>query len=137
MAIDGGLRPLFKKRLPRFFWLSVETPISGGGVPDHHWCFEGIAGWNEYKKANGWKIKFRLEQPAWHEAYARHGGRSFVIVRRTVRTLDDLYVFRGTSARALAEGGILAADALLHQEGGPARWDWDAIRAVLLRFYND
>lgn len=133
MAIDGGLRPIFKKHLPHFFWVPVETPISGGGVPDHHWCCDGVAGWNEYKKATGWKVKFRLEQPAWHESYRRRGGRSFVIVRRTVGKVDDLYVFWGVDARTIADDGLLATTPIALFHGGPARWDWIRIKGILLR----
>jgi hypothetical protein len=133
MSIDGGLRPLFRKKLTGFFWVPVETPMSGGGVPDHHWACDGIVGWNEYKKARGWRVKFRIEQPAWHEAYGRHGGRSFVIVRRTVPGADDLYVFRGRDAREIADNGLTDVVPLLLTRGGPARWDWERIAELLKR----
>jgi hypothetical protein len=135
MASDGGLRPLFRTRLRRFFWVPVETPISGGGVPDHHWCCDGVMGWNEYKAASAWKVRFRPEQTGWHETYARHGGRSFVIVRKQTATADDLFCYRGVDIRLVRDHG-LKTDPLLLCRGGPSRWDWAALESLLLRPAN-
>ena len=31
--MDGGLRALFRQHLPEVDWQSIETPMTGGGVP--------------------------------------------------------------------------------------------------------
>jgi hypothetical protein len=132
MSTDGGLRPMFRQRLRGFMWVPVETPISGGGVPDHHWAKDGISGWNEYKRAQGYKIKFRPEQIGWHLSYARHGGRSFIIVRHLNNVTDDLYIYPGALAGELKLRGLKERSFILHHVGSPSAWDWEGIAKALL-----
>jgi len=132
MAIDGGLRPLFRTKLKRFFWVAVETPISGGGVPDHYWCCDGVMGWNEYKQTTGSKVKFRTEQPGWHLSHDRHGGRSFIIVRQKVKAQDIIHIFKGSNIIRVRDEGLYFAPGLYMCAGGPSKWDWGIIEATLL-----
>ncbi len=126
---DGGLRPMFKTKLPHYFFIAVENPISGGGVPDHHWCCRGISGWNEYKVVSGLVISFRPEQIGWHKKYARYGGRSFIIIRKVNKKAgDELWIYRGADAD---KHMMKFEEPLLKFEGGPARWDWLLIDKTL------
>lgn len=133
MLRDGGLRPMFRKRLPQFFWNVIESPISGGGLPDHYWCCKGVNGWNEYKATNGYAIRFRPEQIGWHERLHRAGGRSFIIIRRLNKEADELWIYHGTSAHLLQQYGLNRVPFVAKYIGGPIRWNWDDIEETLLR----
>jgi len=129
MAIDGGLRQMFRTKLPKFFWVPIETVIGGGGVPDHWWCCDGVSGWNEYKQTQGYVINFRPEQIGWHQRLARAGGRSFIIVRRRTKRDDELWLYHGVDA---APSMLRELTPLLRCAGGPATWSWPALAALLL-----
>jgi len=131
MNRDGGLRPMFRQRLPHFMWVVVETPISGGGVPDHWWCCRGVSGWNEYKATHTWRVTFRPEQVGWHLALANHGGRSFIIVRRQKGAADELWIYRGADAALLLRQGLKGIEPLLLCSGGPRGWAWAEIDHLL------
>lgn len=137
--IDGGLRTLFRERLPFFDWQSVETGGTGSGVPDSNFCCRGVEGWVEYKLTDAWAVPLLPEQVAWHTRRARHGGRTFIAVRRNcvagVRrpAADELWLFPGSLARELKSGGLKAAPPLLCCAGGPLRWDWSEVARFLLR----
>lgn len=145
--VDNNLRPLFRKHVPKpCHWQSVETGQISRGVPDSNFCAEGVEGWVEMKATRGWTVGLRPEQIGWLLTRARHGGRVFVAVRRQSSTCDDLYVFDGACAEILRVGGIPAGAALTpnavpylrgrpcrgHWTGGPARWDWPAVRLALV-----
>ena len=119
---------MFRQKLPHWFWVVVETPISGGGVPDHHWCVNGVSGWNEYKAATGFVVGFRPEQIGWHASFARHGGRSFIIIRRKVRKIDELWIYRGVDAH---HDMMKVFKPLVKMEGGPAAWQWQDVEKLL------
>lgn len=139
MKIDGGLRKIFRERLPDFFWISIETGGTAGGVPDSHFVKNGRAAWVEYKWTKAWAIGLDPAQVAWHSRYAREGGLSFVAVRRQCEAgprktaADELLIFRGSAAAVLrAEGLRGPAVPLFQAAGGPSAWSWDEVRAVLL-----
>lgn len=144
---DGGLRQLFQEHLPDFFWQSIETWSTGRGVPDLYYCARAdkrtryCSGWIECKKADANAVEVRPEQVGWAERLLRHNGRVWFAVRlkcaagkrRSAR--DELHIFHGEGARYLKTGGISAVPSLFKKgewAGGPAKWDWSAIRAVLL-----
>jgi len=133
-VIDGGLRRLFRARLPGD-WSSVETGMSEPGVPDSNFCIGGVEGWVEYKLVSGWAIRRTRTLPAqvgWHLRRARNGGRTFVAVRRAPSSADELWLFPGAQFRLLAAGGLRGgADVLYRGIGGPARWDWREVKKVL------
>jgi hypothetical protein len=146
--IDGGLRQEFRTRLPKFDWLSIETGMTEGGVPDSNFCLDGKDGWIEYKKTDGWAITLEPEQVGWLLRRTRHGGRAFVAVRRRcpagVRRVaaDELYLLWGGLARELRDGGLRAAldprnpasrGLLGYWSGGPSRWSWPEVATVLTR----
>ena len=140
--IDGGLRSLFRANLPQFHWQSVETGLTGLGVPDSNFCAAGgIEGWVEYKQTDGWAVTLRPEQVGWLTRRARLGGRVWVAVRRCHTggprlgpPVDQLWLVPGRLAVAAATGGLrhpaVAGDAL-QWAGGPARWPWPVVGAAL------
>lgn len=137
--IDGGLRLLFRQNV-RAHWQSVETGMTGRGIPDSNYCMQtpsgGIEGWVEFKLTSGWSVTLRPEQVGWHLARARAGGRTFIAVRRNNRPkrIDELWLCRGAFARELKTGGLRGAppEAVLGAwPGPPARWPWPEVSAAL------
>lgn len=158
MTTDGGLRQLFRDHLRRgFHWQSVETVLVSQGVPDSNYCARnpkifgdlmedplpgsGREGWVEYKQTDGYAVTLRPEQIGWLTRRALTGGRVFVAVRRwhdggTRRgePVDELWLCAGGRARELKADGLRAGRGILGVwGGGPARWDWGAVRELLLR----
>lgn len=126
---DGGLRPLFHEHLRAgIHWQSIETAITGSGVPDDNYCGHGREGWIEYKVTDGNKVKIRPMQVAWHERRMRAGGRTFLAVRK----INSLYLYRGEVIRRVFLHGLSGTKPLLLCDGGPPRWDWGCIRKFLL-----
>jgi hypothetical protein len=124
---DGGLRGLFRQKMPEAQWTPVESPVSLG-IPDAEYCFpNGAQGWVEFKAAAANAVKVRPGQVGWHLRRHRMGGRSFIAVRRG----SELLIFRGGGARDLVDGGIQGAQAWLAYHGTGRGWDWDAVRRVL------
>lgn len=136
--IDGGLRPLFKKNLPAFHWTPVESPMTGG-IPDTNGCLEGVEVWVEFKLTHTRKIDFRPEQPGWIHRRYRAGGRVWIAIRlvheggpRLGPPVDDLILIYGGHVLDLAREGV--SDMLIsgRWRGGPRRWDWQAVGALLV-----
>jgi hypothetical protein len=124
---------MFKDKLKSFFWVPIETPISGGGVPDHYFCRDGVSGWNEYKLVkSGWTPKWRAEQIGWHSRLYRAGGRSFIVIRRHTVREDELWIYPGKAAQALKIQTMRGVEPILKQAGGPSAWDWAGIGALLV-----
>lgn len=138
---DGGLRQHFRDYLRAgFHWQSIETVLVSSGVPDSNYCSAGREGWVEFKFTDGWAVTLRTEQTGWLTARALRGGRVTVAVRRTAppgprrAAADQLWLCEGGEARALKKRGLRGGVGILGVwDGGPARWDWDAVRALLLR----
>jgi hypothetical protein len=128
--IDGGLRKLFRERLRDFHWQSVETGGVGRGVPDANYCHDGREGWVEFKTAQASAVRVRPEQVAWALRRVRAGGLVTFAVRRRD---DELWLVDGADAYLLRAAGLAAVKPLLRCGNGPKRWDWAAVRVVLLR----
>ena len=139
--MDGGLRQIFRRKLPLIHWQSIESPLTSRGIPDSNGCKDGVEFWVEFKVTMAWSVDLRAEQVAWLMRRARAGGRCWVAVRRNApggprkgSPADELWLVSGDNAAALKKEG-LKCDSLTRvwvHEGGPARWDWDAIGKVLL-----
>lgn len=131
--IDGELRPLFRQHLPRVFWTSVETPLTGGGTPDSHGINCGVPFWVEYKKTTGWTVPLRPAQVGWALRYRRNGGRILIATRRQAAAgarrekADELWVHDGAFAAILKRDGLRGAKPLSIHTGGPTKWDWSRI----------
>lgn len=122
--MDGNLRKIFRERLPQVHWVSIETGGTGRGIPDSNACYQGTEWWVEFKLTSGWAVNLRPEQIGWLLQRTRVGGRTFVAVRRRV---DELWLFLGSSARELKDGGLRSTPSLGHWPGGPGSWDWNRI----------
>lgn len=141
MSTDGNLGSIFQKHLPKVHWQRIETLI-GRGTPDLNGCLDGKEFWIENKSTSGWAVKFEDGQVAWHERRCRAGGRTFVAVRRQANVgprrgdaCDELWLFRGQEARRVCAEGLKGKQSIPVcgiWHGGPAKWDWDWIRKVLL-----
>lgn len=161
--IDGGLSGEFRKHLPGFHFQSIETGGTGRGIPDTNYAcefcagkshstliygaFVGVEGWIEYKTTDGWVLGLRPEQVGWIARRARMGCRVWVAVRRQHRggkrrgaACDELWLVPGRHVIQVQDAGLRGLDgpagALVGVRvwyGGPARWDWTAVRDLLLR----
>lgn len=138
---DGGLRSLFRENMrDGIMWTSVETGMTAGGVPDSNFLTrDGVEGWVEFKQTNKNSVVFQPGQIGWLTRRARYGGRAFVAVRfrheggpRKGPPADELRIYGAADAPALQSGGMAAAHPLLQTGGGPARWRWLAVRALLV-----
>lgn len=134
---DAGLRSIFRERLPTIHWQTIETGLVGRGVPDANGCLNGVEFWIEYKRADAWAVPLMPEQVAWLLRRTRAGGRTFVAVRRVHlvsarrAACDELWLYRGAAARELKDVGLRTVP-LGTWEGGPGRWDWSRVQALLL-----
>lgn len=132
-AKDGDLRRLHRVHLPMVHWCTIETGAISPGTPDSEGCWQGSTFWIEYKRTTAWAIRFKPEQPGWHLRRARAGGRSYVSTRRRRPDgTDELWVHAGADVLALKADGLRGAVPLLVCSGGPSRWDWAAVREVLV-----
>lgn len=132
---DGGLRGLERANLKHFHWISVETGLTGAGVPDMNYCAGGQEGWIENKQCKGWRPKMRAEQIGWLLRRRRAGGRAFIAVRRenAAANADELYLIDGQYAARLATEGLETTPHLLRLVGGPHRWPWGDFERALLK----
>ncbi len=139
--VDDGLRPIFRDHLPKFDWQSIETPITGSGVPDSNYCRNGREGWIEYKATKGYAVTLEPEQIGWICRRVRHGGRVWIAVRRRSSAgprkgtaVDELWIIPGVLAKkAKIEGlrGLRFWPTVEHWSGGPTKWDWDHVSDLL------
>lgn len=145
--IDGGLRSMFRRKLPQFFWTSIETGGTGLGIPDS-FCQPrgGVGCWIEFKQTDASVVQsLTPEQAAWMDRLHRYGGRGAFFVRRhhgggprRGSAIDELWCVPARLARPLLRGGLLALprrgfapDGWALWEGGPARWNWKHVAGLL------
>jgi hypothetical protein len=140
---DGGLRGLFRERLiVGFDWQSVESALTGGGIPDLNGKPKGAPEvWVEMKQTKEWAVTLEVEQVGWVLRRIRYGGRVFVAVRRRCTAgkrrvaADELWLLRGSFAKELKREGLRGcppAAVLGVYAGGPSVWDWVSVRKHLL-----
>lgn len=142
MAIDGGLRAIFRQKLIRFHWQAIESGLTGGGIPDANYCYAGTEGWLEYKLSVTFpRLSYPLvpDQIGWHERRHRAGGITFIAIRyrhsggpRKGVPVDRLYLYSGAVARSVATVGM-STPPLARFDGGPSGWDWTRIGRLLLK----
>jgi len=129
---DGGLRKIFRSRLPEVHWTSIEARLVQGGIPDMHGTWRGRSFWIENKRARGLEISLRPSQIGWLLRNARNGGRAFIAVRKG----KTLWLLSGQYANTIARGSLqsLPPNALLGcWHGGPANWPWKKIVLLFSR----
>ena len=117
-----------RSKLNDFFIQRIETSIERG-IPDVHYCVEGVSGWLEGKylkspKRENTKLKLKLsiEQIAWHKSYSYLGGIVYLIVKKDKK----IYLFDSDDGEALAKG-VTRED----WEKKALAKDWDKIRIIL------
>ena len=95
-----------RNKLNNFFIQRIETQIERG-IPDVHYCVNGVSGWIEGKylktpKRDNTKVKLKItvEQLAWHRTYNRCGGKVFILVKKD----REVYLFDGKDGNDLAIG---------------------------------
>ncbi len=95
-----------RDKLPNYFIQRIETQVERG-IPDVHFCVNGISGWIEGKyletpKRENTKLKLKLtvEQIAWHKTYIHYGGLVYIIVKKN----KEIYLFHGRDGEELAKG---------------------------------
>ena len=134
---DGGLHKDFQKHIKPCHWQRIESGLTSQGIPDHNYCLEGHEGWIENKATSSWKVRVRGDQVGWIERRARNKGRVFVAVKQTGLKRNDLWLLRWDAARLLHDGmrldNLPPSSVLVHSTGGPAEWDWDAVKKELMR----
>ena len=92
----------------------------GGGVPDVHVVWDGLAFWLELKVSKSNAVNLSPHQIAWNMAYYARGGLSFFLVKRAVD--NHLFLFDPTQGPALARSGLSGAEG--HEfESLAALWD--------------
>ena len=117
-----------RSKLNDFFIQRIETSIERG-IPDVHYCVDGVSGWLEGKylkspKRENTKLKLKLsiEQIAWHKSYSYNGGLVYLIVKKDKK----IYLFDSDDGEALAKG-VTRED----WEKKALAKDWDKIRIIL------
>lgn len=123
--MDGDLRWLFRRNMPSAQWTAIESGSTVAGIPDSEYCFPfSRQGWVEHKQIGGWVVTLRPAQIGWLLNRTRMGGRCFVAVRKG----EMLWVRPGSEARELREVGVKWVPCY---RGGPARWPWREVEAIL------
>ena len=117
-----------RSKLNDFFIQRIETSIERG-IPDVHYCVDGVSGWLEGKylqspKRENTKLKLKLsiEQIAWHKSYSYNGGLVYLIVKKD----KQIYLFDSDDGEALAKG--VSRD---DWEKMALAKDWNTIRIFL------
>ena len=83
----------------------------GGGIPDVHLLWDGVAIWVELKVHNSRAVFLRPSQAAWHSRQAHCGGVSYVLCGCT--TSPKVRIFRGSEAALRASEGLLCVPPLI------------------------
>lgn len=141
--IDGGLRPLFREKLPEFHWNSIESGGTASGIPDSEFCVSGISAWLEFKMTETDFVIRKKTWPlqiAWMGRRGRAGGRVYIAIRkhhdggpRRGGAVDELWLTDGRQADALDHYGLRRGMSYVLGvwSGGRASWDWARIREIL------
>ena len=138
--MDGGLRKLFREKFAEAHWNSIETGMTGLGIPDSEYCFPplGLSGWVEFKLTRAIAVRIAPEQVAWAERRIRTGGRCWLAVRKQALAgprriaADALFLYWGTQVRDVLHNGLWVRPMGGTWEGGPAQWDWAKIKLGLI-----
>jgi hypothetical protein len=134
---DAHLRQLFQAHLqPLGFHIqSIESWSTGQGTPDFNYCANGAEGWVECKATKHWRADMRPHQVAWVMRRTRAGGRVWVACRRQsnvrLQWQDELWLVPGRCVQKLTSDRLDEVAGAKVWHGGPARWDWAAIAALL------
>lgn len=114
-----------RNNLPKKAFATRIENKHGGGVPDVHVIWDGLAFWLELKCAKSSAVKVSPHQIAWHMAYYARGGSSFFLVKSL--STGHLYLFSGEKGPDLLEKGVNGTDGARF-ESLAALWDHLAAR---------
>ena len=95
-----------RKKLPKKTHATRIENKHGGGVPDVHIAQDGFVYWVELKVAKSNKVLISPDQTAWHVAFNRCGGQSFILVKRSKDRC--VFLFEGNSATEVRDSGLAA-----------------------------
>lgn len=110
-------------------WQRLESPSTGGGIPDVVGAYKGTTAFIELKAVTrGWRVKFEPEQPVWLHKWAQAGGVCWVACERG----QELYLWRGQDARKLRGEDLRTVEPALHWEYR-SDWDWDILVDTVFR----
>lgn len=138
--IDGDLWKEVRKGIPHpVHWTRIETGDVSEGVPDVNGCLNGVECWVELKATDAWAVSIRPMQIGWTERRIRSGGRVYMLTRRRHSggprkgpAIDELWIHHGRDMRHVLDLGLQRGPPpALQFGGGPACWDWDAVRRLL------
>ena len=104
MTTEKNLWLKVKKNLPHDCYATRIENRMGGGVPDVHVVWNGLAFWIELKITKVNKIRLSPNQIAWNTKYSLNFGLSYILVQRVGE--GSLFLFRGDDARELATNGL-------------------------------
>lgn len=137
-AVDDNLRSIIKDHLRHIDWQSIESALTGGGIPDLNGCCDGVEAWVECKRASAWTVKIRPAQIGWSKKRIRHGGRVLLAIRkrhdggaRRGAAVDEFFLFNGELMHEINQNGFQSYAPRVHEKGGPSRWDWSAIQQAI------
>lgn len=150
---DDGLRAVIRERMPTHRgrpvqWVTIETGMTQGGVPDMHGTCGGNMVWVECKATDAWMFRIRDLQIGFARTSQLCGGRLFYAVRRSPtrrqeQDQDQLWLVSAKHLDHLLRYGLRSAasedrDTHNHMRrahllgtGGPASWDWDHFGRLL------
>lgn len=134
---DDGLRALLRQNLSVWrgspvHWVTIETGLTQGGVPDLHGTCRGAATWVECKSTDAWAVSVRTLQVGFARTQHRCGGRLCFVTRRrpsaaNSRGEDEVWWCPGEEIQSFCTLGLRSPGARLLGVGGPSCWDWDRL----------
>ena len=128
MAKEKNLWLLLRKNLPQIHLQSIETGMTGSGVPDVNGCAKGKEFWIELKEIHsGNALTLRPMQISWLAKRALHGGQVFVMARKN-NEIKLYHIDSLTGIKELVKNGY-SSDALLILN---IPYDWGALTTALL-----
>lgn len=139
---DDGLRAKLREGLRAVCHSqSIESAVTGGGIPDLNLCSGGVDVWVECKATDAWiPGDIKPSQIGWSLARMRFGGRVLLATRRRHDggprkgpACDELWLHSGVHMAKLKAEGLRAAPWLYRGEGGPSAWDWEQVHASIFK----
>ena len=88
---------------PKAFATRIENR-HGGGIPDSHIIWDGLAFWMEIKVTKTDIVKLSPHQISWNTIYSRRGGINFILVKRT--SDRDVFLFGGGQSVDVSRDGL-------------------------------
>lgn len=94
-------------RGPQFTRIESVTSV---GQSDVHGLYQGVDIWIELKIFHGNIIDFRKSEISWITRRIMLGGRVWILARKTTKSEDALYLYRGSDIPALLANGVISIE---------------------------